>query len=66
MQGNGTKDIQKHKWFDGFNWEGLRNRKISPPIIPKVKSPTDASNFDDYPPDEEVPPDDLTGWDKDF
>jgi len=35
-------------------------------ISTQIKSPTDASNFDDYPPDDEVPPDDSTGWDKDF
>merc|ERR1711862_844765 len=23
-QKGGIRDIQKHKWFDGFNWEGLR------------------------------------------
>lgn len=65
-QRNGLKDIQKHKWFDGFNWDGLRNRKLAPPIVSKVKSPTDASNFDDYPKDDEIPPDDVSGWDKDF
>jgi len=32
----------------------------------KVASVTDVSNFDIYPPDNTVPPDDLTGWDKDF
>jgi hypothetical protein len=32
----------------------------------QIKSATDASNFDDYPPDDDVPPDDMTGWDKDF
>lgn len=65
-RGGGTRDIQKHKWFDGFNWEGLKKRKLASPIVPKVKSPTDVSNFDDYPPETDVPPDDLTGWDKDF
>ncbi|XP_073241491.1 cGMP-dependent protein kinase 1-like isoform X1 [Porites lutea] len=65
-QKGGLKDIMKNKWFDGFNWEGLRQRKLQAPIIPKIKSPTDASNFDDYPPDDETPPDDTTGWDKDF
>jgi hypothetical protein len=35
-------------------------------LTSQVKSATDASNFDEYPPDEEVPADDLTGWDKDF
>jgi len=36
-QRNGIKDIQKHKWFDGFDWEGLRKRELIAPIIPKVK-----------------------------
>ncbi|XP_064630245.1 cGMP-dependent protein kinase 1-like isoform X2 [Lineus longissimus] len=65
-RGGGTRDIQKHKWFDGFNWEGLKKRKLAPPIVPKIKGPTDVSNFDDYPAENDVPPDDLTGWDKDF
>ena len=24
------------RWFDGFNWEGLKQRKLQAPIIPKV------------------------------
>ena len=32
----GTKDIAKNKWFDGFNWDGLRKLKLKPPYIPKV------------------------------
>jgi len=65
-QKNGLKDIQKHKWFDGFNWDGLRNRKLAPPIGPQIQSATDASNFDDYPKDDEIPPDDVSGWDREF
>lgn len=35
--------------------------------MPTVKSVVDTTNFDDYPPDpEQMPPDDLTGWDNDF
>lgn len=61
------KDIQKHKWYEGFSFEALRNRTLRPPIIPQVKSILDASNFDSYPADESgTPPDDLSGWDKDF
>jgi len=61
------RDIQKHKWFDGFNWEGLCNRSLSPPIIPLIHSAMDSSNFDEYPPDMDgLPPDDNTGWDADF
>ena len=33
---NGVKDVQKHKWFEGFNWEGLKKRTLTPPFIPKV------------------------------
>ncbi|XP_076317898.1 cGMP-dependent protein kinase 1-like isoform X1 [Tachypleus tridentatus] len=66
-QKGGIKDIQKHKWFDGFNWEGLRSRTLTPPIIPQVKDTLDISNFDKYPPDMEIsPPDDNSGWDYNF
>ncbi|XP_078579216.1 cGMP-dependent protein kinase 1-like isoform X2 [Branchiostoma floridae x Branchiostoma japonicum] len=65
-QKNGIKDIQKHKWFEGFNWEGLRSKTLCPPIVQPVKNTTDTSNFDDYPIDEEDTPEDFTGWDKDF
>ncbi|XP_005111335.2 cGMP-dependent protein kinase 1 [Aplysia californica] len=63
----GIREIQRHMWFDSFNWDGLRNRTLKPPIVPSVKTAFDTSNFDDYPEDDdEPPPDDLTGWDKDF
>jgi len=31
--------VQKHKWFDGFSWEGLQNRSLTPPIVPQVSVP---------------------------
>ncbi|XP_056128413.1 cGMP-dependent protein kinase 1a isoform X1 [Rhinichthys klamathensis goyatoka] len=64
---NGVKDIQKHKWFEGFNWDGLRKGTLTPPIIPNLTSSTDTSNFDSFPEDnEDPPPDDNSGWDIDF
>ena len=55
------------RWFEGFYWDALKTRKLTPPIIPTVRSVLDASNFDDYPPDAEgIPPDDISGWDIDF
>uniref|UniRef100_A0A8C6PP38 cGMP-dependent protein kinase n=1 Tax=Nothobranchius furzeri TaxID=105023 RepID=A0A8C6PP38_NOTFU len=64
---NGVKDIQKHKWFEGFNWEGLKKGTLTPPIVPNVTSPVDTSNFDSFPEDnEDPPPDDNSGWDVDF
>ncbi|KAJ1529379.1 hypothetical protein ONE63_006165 [Megalurothrips usitatus] len=66
-QKGGISEIQKHKWFDGFNWEGLRNHTLSPPITPNVRNVVDTSNFDDYPPDaDQPPPDDVSGWDSEF
>ncbi|KAF7995712.1 hypothetical protein HCN44_006819 [Aphidius gifuensis] len=66
-QKGGISEIQKHKWFDGFNWEGLRSRTLEPPILPRVQNAIDTGNFDDYPPDADPPPpDDISGWDDDF
>lgn len=66
-QKNGIDDIKNHKWFDGFYWEGIKNKTLTPPFIPQVLHPTDCSNFDHYSVDNDPPPpDDFTGWDKDF
>lgn len=63
---NGLSDIKKNKWFQGFDWDGLKKQKLNPPIIPKVRSQCDHSNFDQYTKDTEVPPDETSGWDIDF
>ncbi|MFN9940144.1 MAG: hypothetical protein ACK56I_11795, partial [bacterium] len=52
--------------FQGFDWEGLNGRCLVPPILPTVVGQADTSNFDKYPRDENVPADELSGWDKDF
>uniref|UniRef100_A0A8C9ZV92 cGMP-dependent protein kinase n=1 Tax=Sander lucioperca TaxID=283035 RepID=A0A8C9ZV92_SANLU len=53
-------------WFQGFNWEGLRRHKLLSPLRRELKGPMDHSYFDMFPPDTEEPPDELSGWDKDF
>uniref|UniRef100_A0A803JSN0 cGMP-dependent protein kinase n=1 Tax=Xenopus tropicalis TaxID=8364 RepID=A0A803JSN0_XENTR len=63
---NGIADIKKHRWFNGFNWEGLNTRSLPSPLKPELEGPTDHSYFDSYPPDEEIPPDEVSGWDQDF
>ncbi|XP_031728956.1 cGMP-dependent protein kinase 2 isoform X2 [Anarrhichthys ocellatus] len=63
---NGIIEIKKHKWFQGFNWEGLRRHKLLSPLRRELKGPMDHSHFDMFPPDTEEPPDELSGWDKDF
>ncbi|KAI1900792.1 hypothetical protein AGOR_G00053520 [Albula goreensis] len=66
-QKNGIKDIQKHKWFEGFNWEGIRKGTLTPPFMPIVSGPLDTRNFDSFPDDnEDPPPDEESGWDIEF
>uniref|UniRef100_A0A3B4YZE2 cGMP-dependent protein kinase n=1 Tax=Stegastes partitus TaxID=144197 RepID=A0A3B4YZE2_9TELE len=57
---------EPHQWFQGFNWEGLRCYKLLSPLRRQVKGPMDHSHFDIFPPDTEEPPDELSGWDKNF
>ncbi|CAG05402.1 unnamed protein product, partial [Tetraodon nigroviridis] len=49
-QKNGVKDIQKHKWFEGFNWEGLRQGSIDPPYTPTVSIPAAAARVPAFTP----------------
>ncbi|XP_034027080.1 cGMP-dependent protein kinase 2 [Thalassophryne amazonica] len=63
---NGIIDIKKHRWFNGFNWEGLKARTLPSPLKRELTGPMDHSYFDIYPPDEDSPPEELSGWDVDF
>jgi len=66
-QKGGIKDIQKHKWFEGFSWECLQKGTLIAPYIPKIEHDADTSNFDNFGEDDAgEPADDLTGWDKEF
>ncbi|KAG7229601.1 hypothetical protein INR49_012631 [Caranx melampygus] len=39
-------DIRAHAFFKAINWPALEKRQVDPPFKPKVKSPSDCSNFD--------------------
>ncbi|XP_033938838.1 protein kinase C, delta b isoform X1 [Pseudochaenichthys georgianus] len=39
-------DIRAHPFFKTINWPALEKREMVPPFKPKVKSPSDCSNFD--------------------
>jgi CRP-like cAMP-binding protein/tRNA A-37 threonylcarbamoyl transferase component Bud32 len=49
----GIQAIVKHRWFSGYDWDGLYARTLAPPITITVKSPEDTSNFDEYPAEHE-------------
>ncbi|XP_020563056.1 cGMP-dependent protein kinase 1 [Oryzias latipes] len=66
-QKNGLRDVQKHKWFDGFDWDGLQQGSIRPPFAPPADGPLVHSDFDSFTEDtDEPPPDDGSGWDAEF
>ena len=45
---NGTDDIKRHKWFKAIDWELVVQKKLVPPIVPKVSGDGDTKNFDKY------------------
>jgi len=57
---------RKYMWFAGMDWEGLDNRTLAPPHIPKIKSSRDTSNFDNYGSEMEDPAEDFSSWDLQF
>ena len=46
-------------WLNAMVWQLLS-------LFLQLKGPMDHSHFDFFPPDTEEPPDELSGWDKDF
>ena len=45
---NGAADVKTHKWFNGMDWEDVFNRKLRPPLVPRVRYDGYTANFDDY------------------
>ena len=66
----GIGEIRNHRWFDGFHWDGLNQRTMDAPYVPKIEGHLDAANFDQYPPEEpdlcNPDPSIDSGWDDDF
>ncbi|XP_050672694.1 cAMP-dependent protein kinase catalytic subunit alpha-like [Leptidea sinapis] len=45
---DGALDFKNHKWFRDIDWDGIVNNRVQPPFLPKIRSPGDTSNFDNY------------------
>ena len=45
---NGTEDIKRHKWYKNIDFEQVVQKKLQPPIIPKVNHEGDTKNFERY------------------
>uniref|UniRef100_A0AAV2MSW5 cGMP-dependent protein kinase n=1 Tax=Knipowitschia caucasica TaxID=637954 RepID=A0AAV2MSW5_KNICA len=47
-QRNGAKDIHRHKWFEGFDWDALCRQTLTAPFVPKVNLPLDSPSSSHY------------------
>ena len=43
-----VNDIKMHSWFSTTNWVAIYHRKVKAPLVPRVHSPGDTSQFDTY------------------
>lgn len=60
----GCMAIQKHKWFSSFDFDGLLQFALTPPIVPTVEHDADGQNFDSYEDDAVSPP--CLDWEPEF
>ncbi|XP_055382007.1 cGMP-dependent protein kinase 1 [Condylostylus longicornis] len=66
-QRRGILDIKKHSWYDGFDWNKLRNRQMSSPIKRPINSYIDTQYFPTkFENDGSDPPVEMSGWDDEF
>ncbi|XP_064548083.1 cGMP-dependent protein kinase 1 isoform X1 [Drosophila montana] len=65
-QRKGIADIKRHSWFDNLDWTRLRQKQLPSPIKRNVRSLTDLQYFIHAQEPDYEPPEELSGWDKDF
>ncbi|KAG0719728.1 Protein kinase DC2 [Chionoecetes opilio] len=46
---NGAEDVKRHRFFKNLDWNDVFDKKLDPPIPPRVSYDGDTRNFDDYP-----------------
>jgi cGMP-dependent protein kinase len=60
----GTEDVMKHRFYWGFSWDGLLNKKAVPPFKPELPEKFDALGQPDTNDDENVKA--VPTWSPDF
>jgi cGMP-dependent protein kinase len=65
-QNGGVADIKMDDWFGGFDWQKLEECKLPAPFRPNLRTSTDVHYFEKFPKDKKIPPDEVSGWDKNF
>lgn len=61
-QKNGIQDIRTHKWFQGFDWDKLRNQNMKAPFVPKLGNNVDTKYFEKFGDDDDIPPDETNSF----
>ncbi|CAG9334062.1 unnamed protein product [Blepharisma stoltei] len=51
----GTRDIKNHRFFAGFDWQGLMTKQLPAPFLPPIVSPERNHSHQKYPDSFEVP-----------
>ncbi|ORX47025.1 hypothetical protein DM01DRAFT_243646, partial [Hesseltinella vesiculosa] len=42
-----AEQIKKHAWFADLKWDDVSQKKLVPPFVPNLMSPTDLTHFDE-------------------
>jgi serine/threonine protein kinase len=41
-----AQEVMNQPFFRNINWDDVYHKRVQPPFLPQIKSPTDTSNFD--------------------
>lgn len=44
----GIQEIKNHRWFSRISWDALTAKQLPAPILPRLNSLLDTSNFDTF------------------
>ena len=55
-----------HKWYAGFDWEGLIKGSIHPPLVPTLSNPEDTTYFAGAEPSDDDAAEPYPSWNPDL